>query len=87
MGYTVPTVHNSLGVKISPYVQSWCSRPNVQWILTFRVIGGAENCGTMPAFFVQEIAEYKKLDGANGRFWVVKPEVSTRQWNLFASLG
>jgi hypothetical protein len=24
--YTVPTVHNSLGVKIPPDVQSWCSR-------------------------------------------------------------
>ncbi len=31
-GYTVPTLHNSLGVKIPPYVQSWCSRPNVQWV-------------------------------------------------------
>ncbi len=30
MGDTIPTVYNSLGVKISPYVQPWCSRPNVQ---------------------------------------------------------
>ncbi len=29
---TVPTVHNSLGVKIPPYVQSWCSRSDVQWV-------------------------------------------------------
>jgi hypothetical protein len=44
----------------------------------------------MPAFFVQEIAEYKKLDGANGRFWVVKPEVSTvpiREWDYIASIS
>ncbi len=32
MRYTVPTVHNSLGVKISPYVQPWCSRSDVQWV-------------------------------------------------------
>ncbi|MFN9901300.1 MAG: hypothetical protein ACK55Z_21475, partial [bacterium] len=32
MRYTVPTVHNSLGLKISPYVQPWCSRSDVQWV-------------------------------------------------------
>ncbi len=30
MGDTIPTVYDSLGVKISPYVQPWSSRPNVQ---------------------------------------------------------
>jgi len=31
--------------------------------------------GAHMPYVTQEIAEYKKLDGANGRFWVVKPEV------------
>ncbi len=32
MGDTIPTFYISLRVKIPPYVQPWCSWPNVQWI-------------------------------------------------------